>query len=298
VASPSAAPLPAGALPPQVASGGAGLVAHVVGLLPSLTPAEQRVARLVMADPAGVAARTVTDLAIVAGTSEATVIRFCRAVGVDGYPQLRLRLAADAGRRGARAEAAGETAPLAVVDELPPDAGLGQLAAAIAAEHAWAAWETAARLDPTGYATVVAAISAAARVEVHGAGESGLAGAELRRRLQLVGVPAYGWPDGPTAVASAGLLGPGDVALAFSDRGQAGPAVDVLRRARDRGARTVAVTTFPRSPLARTADVLLVTVVRESAERAGVSAALIAQLTVIDCLTLGVTRARVPQLGD
>jgi len=85
-----------------VKSGGGepgGLIVQISGLLPSLSPAEQRVARLVIADPADAARRTITELATAAGTSEATVIRFCRSVGMEGYPQLRIRLAAEAARR-------------------------------------------------------------------------------------------------------------------------------------------------------------------------------------------------------
>ena len=51
-----------------------GLIVAISGLLPSLSPAEQRVARLVVADPAGAARRTITDLATAAETSEATVV--------------------------------------------------------------------------------------------------------------------------------------------------------------------------------------------------------------------------------
>lgn len=38
-----------------------GLIVHISGLLPSLSPAEQRVGRLVVADPADAARRTITD---------------------------------------------------------------------------------------------------------------------------------------------------------------------------------------------------------------------------------------------
>ena len=66
--------------------------------LPSLPPAGQRVAQLVLADPAGVAGWTITELARRADTSETTVSRFCRAVGFSGYSQLRLTLATEVGR--------------------------------------------------------------------------------------------------------------------------------------------------------------------------------------------------------
>ncbi len=70
------------------------------GLMPSLSPAEQRVAHVVINAGAGASRFTITELAERAGTSETTVIRFCRAMGFGGYPELRLTLAAEAGRAG------------------------------------------------------------------------------------------------------------------------------------------------------------------------------------------------------
>jgi DNA-binding MurR/RpiR family transcriptional regulator len=266
------------------------LVVRITGLLPALTPAQQRVARLVVADPGAAAIRTVTDLATAAGTSEATVIRFCRSVGVSGYPELRLRLAAEAGRRAGSGDA-----PVA---DLGADAGLAQIITVVAAEDARAVRDTAARLDPVVCTTVVDAVVVAGRVDVHGADGSAHVAGCLRQRLQRLGVPAYGWPDGPSAAASCELLGAGDVAIGLSHTGRTAQTVEVLRRARRRGALTVAVTTFPRSPLGLAADLVLVTAIPETPDRCGPGAGRAAQLTVVDVLVMGVTRRRVTRAGD
>src|SRR5689334_8269335 len=68
------------------------------GLLPALSPAEQRVAHVVIDEAATAAKLTITEMAERAHTSETTVIRFCRAMGFSGYPDLRLTLATEAGR--------------------------------------------------------------------------------------------------------------------------------------------------------------------------------------------------------
>jgi Transcriptional regulators len=117
-----------------------GLIVQIGGLLPSLSPAEQRVARQVMADPAQAARRTITELATEAGTSEATVIRFCRSVGLEGYPQLRIRLAAEAARRAEPPDAR------VVGGDIPPGADMAQIIATIAFNDARAVEETAEQL--------------------------------------------------------------------------------------------------------------------------------------------------------
>src|SRR5690348_18492469 len=71
---------------------------HIRALLPTLQPSMRQVAEQVLADTGATASLTVTELASASGVSEATVIRFCKAIGFAGYPQLRLALAAEAGR--------------------------------------------------------------------------------------------------------------------------------------------------------------------------------------------------------
>jgi DNA-binding MurR/RpiR family transcriptional regulator len=278
---------------PSTTSDTGGLVVQIAGMLPALTPAEQRVARVVVADPGAAAARTVTDLATVAGTSEATVIRFCRSVGLPGYPQLRLRLAAEAGRRTGPA---GHGSPRRGGTD--PGIDLALIIAAVAAEDARAIRDTAAGLDPAVCTTVVEAILAAGRVDVHGADGSAHVAADLRQRLQRLGVPAYGWPDGVSAVASADLLGPGDVAIGVSHGGRTAQTVQVLRRAAQRGAMAVAVTSSSRSALGRAADLVLVTATGDSADRQGSGAGRAARSTVVDVLVVGVTRRRVTRTGE
>jgi DNA-binding MurR/RpiR family transcriptional regulator len=268
-----------------------GLIVHISGLLPSLSPAEQRVARLVVADPADAARRTITDLATSAETSEATVIRFCRSVGMEGYPQLRIRLAAEAARRVEPPDAR------VVGGDIPPGADFAQIIATIAFNDARAVEETAEQLDPAVCEQVVDAINAAGRIDIYGAGASGFVASDFQQKLHRIGRTAFYWPDVHTALTSAALLGKGDVAIGISHTGTTSDVVEVLEQARARGATTVALTNFPRSAIAEVADFVLTTAARETTYRSGATASRLAQLTVVDCLFVGVaarnrTRAR------
>src|SRR5919198_5364730 len=86
---------------------------RIRSLLPGLARAEQRVAKVVLDNPSTVARRSITEVADAAGTSETTVTRFCKAIGVGGYPELRIALAADTARTEMRADRdlGGEIAP-------------------------------------------------------------------------------------------------------------------------------------------------------------------------------------------
>ena len=72
-----------------------GILITIRSLLPNLAPVEQRVAQAVLDDPGGVAWRSISELAQSCGTSATSVVRFCRAIGLKGYPELRLAVPED-----------------------------------------------------------------------------------------------------------------------------------------------------------------------------------------------------------
>src|ERR1043165_7841516 len=61
--------------------------------IPALPPAEQRVAKLLLAAPRNFAGLPVGELAERAHVSKPTVVRFCRGVGYDGLADFKLKLA-------------------------------------------------------------------------------------------------------------------------------------------------------------------------------------------------------------
>jgi DNA-binding MurR/RpiR family transcriptional regulator len=91
-------------------------------------------------------------------------------------------------------------------------------------------------------------------------------------------------------LTSAAVLGMDDVAVGISHTGSTGDTIDALATARRRGATTVALTNFPRSPIAEVADYVLTTAARETTFRSGATASRLAQLTVIDCVCVGVAQ--------
>src|SRR3712207_3960404 len=112
------------------------------GLLPSLSPAEQRVAQVIIDEAATAARLTISDLAGRARSSETTVIRFCRAMGFTGYPELRLTLAAEAGRAADHADGAEQ-----IGSDISETDDLAQVVKKIAFADARAVEETATQID-------------------------------------------------------------------------------------------------------------------------------------------------------
>jgi DNA-binding MurR/RpiR family transcriptional regulator len=259
------------------------ILVRIRAVAPSLHPAQRRVAEAVLRDPAGTAELPIGRLAQQCATSAATVMRFCRSAGLQGYPELRLALARETGR-----ESAGDGPVLS--PDIGHDDSLADIVAKIAFNDAAAVQDTAATLDLDALAAAVEAVATARRIDVYGIGASGFAGQDLHQKLHRIGLLAFAWPDPHAALTSAALLDAGCVAIGISHTGSTVDTVDALRVARESGARTIAITNFVPSPLTEHADLVLATAARETTFRSGAMASRIAQLAVIDCLFVAVAQ--------
>lgn len=264
-----------------------GILVTIRSLLPDLAPVERRVAQAVLDDPGGAARRSISELSRSCGTSATTVVRFCRAVGLRGYPELRLALAA--------AVASDDAGAVAVVSrDIRPGDDAALIAKKIAYADAAAVTDTANHLAPEVLVNVVNALATANRIDIYGVGASGFVGLDLQQKLQRIGRPAFAWPDPHMAITSAALRTEGDVAVGLSHTGTTVDTIDALKEARYRGAATVAVTNFPWSPITAVADFVLLTAARETAFRSGAMTSRIAQLTVVDCLFVVLAQRDLP----
>lgn len=255
--------------------------------LPTLRPAEARVAQTVLDDPDTVVSSTITELAGHADTSQATVVRFCRAVGYAGYPEFRIDLAQATSRRLVELERSG-----IAQGEINEEDGVEDVISKIAHHEARTIEETARGLDPATLEKAAAAIAAAPRIDVYGVGSSGLAAQDLAMKLQRIGLFAFSSPDPDQQIASSALLKAGCVAIGISHSGTKSATVRALGRAHHEGATTIAITNFPDAPVAEVSDLVLATAARETQFRVGAMSSRIAQLAVVDFLFVRTSQLR------
>lgn len=187
-----------------------------------LPDGERRVADLVLDSPGELALWPASELAERSGVSAATVSRFFRRLGYDGY---------DAARRASRTmRAAGS--PLYLTEPSPgARRPSGLIAEHLAAEHA-ALDLTLAAIGPHTLGEICARLATARRVRVLGFRNSYFVAEYLRASLALCrpDVQMINW-NGQTAPEGIGDLGPGDVAVV----------VGLRRRPRNFGALTAAL---------------------------------------------------------
>lgn len=253
----------------------------------TLPPSLARIAHVITDQPRIVIDSTITELASTCGTSVASVIRFCRSIGVNGYAALRMALAAELGRESAQfRESSG------FGSEISPTDTLRDAASKVASLELLAIEETIAGLDDDTLDAAVSAIDAAPRVLLFGIGASGLVAADFAQKLLRIGRTAVVLGDAHVASAVAALGGTGTVAVGISHSGATVETQRFVEAAGNAGITTIAITGSADSPVAAAAAHVLVTRAREPRLRAGAMVSRIAQLALVDCLFVGVAQRR------
>lgn len=259
----------------------------------TLPPSLARIAVVVREKPSTVIDMTINELAQECSTSVASVVRFCRAIGFSGYAPLRMALATELGKEAAQFSARG-----AFGSEISEDDTLREAVSKLASLELLAIEETVARLDFAVLEAAIDDIDRAERILLYGIGASQFVAEDLAHKLLRVGRTAHVITDPHEAIAATVLNAGPTVAIGFSHSGSTGETVRFLETAGRNGAATIAMTSAKGSPLALAADHALFTEVRESSFRAGAMVSRIAQLTLVDCLFVGVAKRRFAETMD
>ncbi|WP_309065163.1 MurR/RpiR family transcriptional regulator [Microbacterium sp.] len=247
----------------------------------SMPTAMSKIADVVTEHPAAPVELTITELADRAGTSPATVTRFCRALGFDGYTQFRVGVASEIGRGDAD-----ESWQADIGQEFAPDDEPGKVLQTLVALHVESLESTAAKLDLDLVLRVADAIATSRHVDIYGVGGSGVIAREFQGRLYRIGVSAHAWSDVHDGLTSAVLQNADSVAIGISSTGRTEETVQMLSQAGASGAFTVAITHDAESWLAGLADVALATAAPTRYLRPDDLSVKHSQLLVLDLLYL------------
>jgi len=152
--------------------------------------------------------------------------------------------------------------------------------------------QTGLGLDLETLEQVVDSILHARRIELFGLGSSSLATQDLRQKLHRIGMFAFDSPDNHQAITSSALMNDQDIGLVFSHSGVTPETLEVLQIMKRSGGKTVAVTNFPDSPIAKAADYSLTTAAKETTYRSGAMSSRIAQLALVDFMFVRIMQLR------
>ena len=260
------------------------MLERIRAAIPALPPAEQRVARLLLADPRAFASRPVVELARQSEVSKPTVVRFCRSVGYAGLADLKLKLA------GTVNEGVPFVHRSVSDDDTPAELLVKVIDNAVAALLKYRNMAGA-----QSFARAIDALADAARrgrrIEFYGVGNSGIVAQDAQHKFFRLGMHTAACSDGHVQVMSATMLGEGDCAVVISNSGRSRDLIDTADIARRKGA-TLIVIGASDSPLMRLAlsanQIGLAADHGEDSDRYSPMVSRLLHLVAIDVLATGV----------
>ncbi len=249
-------------------------------ILPELSPSEARVGQWILAHPKEAASATLARLARECETSEPTVLRFCRRVGLSGFRDLALKIT----------EALSN--PVSYVhrdvgpDDSAPDAMLKVMDASIQSLI-----EMRAQLSSMPVDAAVEAMSRARQIAFAGLGASGHVATDACHKFFRLGIPCTSLCDTPMILQFAAIAEPEDVLVLLSHTGRWTDFANAARLARQRGATVIAITN-PASEVAAEADLLFPCQLIEDTSVYTPMSSRLAQLALLDSVHVALALAK------
>lgn len=232
-----------------------------------------RIGKYILDNPERVVRSSLAELAVLAQSGEASVVRFCRHLGYAGYRDLKIALTAElASQRTARlmrVSNAGGLEPLAT-----------RLGDAIN--------NTARHLDPDLLLRLAVQLKKSRRIDIFGVGISGIVAEMVAYRLMRVGLIAQAFQDATLAHEVITRFDSSCVAIGISEIGLTPDTVRFLAGARAAGAFTLAITGRTSSPLTQQADAVLLAVATDPPPIGGEMTAVPAKILVVEALAAAI----------
>lgn len=202
-----------------------------------------------------IAGLTSSELAERTNTSRSTIDRLSKRLGFAGIKEMRKALLQESRAMQTPISAASTLEPAIIASD-----GLGEIAFKVFQSASIRALKFAEILSNSpALGELVEAIRTARSVQVFGAGASAVVALDMHQRLLRLGIPINFSEDQHNQIACAGLMKPGDLAIAISYSGRTKTTLQAAEVARSRGARIAAVLGGNHSPLAELADVRIIT---------------------------------------
>jgi len=258
-------------------SGGNSLMDRIQGLKAELTPAEQRVATLVLEQPRLVLNEPIAGIAKMADVSQPTVIRFCRSLGFLGLADFKLKFASSL------------TGSIPVRhSQVRTNDSTHDLSAKVIDNTISAILQFRDQLDVRAIDRAIELVSRARRVEFYAMGNSRVVALDGQHKFFRFRIPTALYGDSHLFTLAADLLGPGDVVIAVSNSGRLPDLLAAVDTARARGADVIAISNS-QSPLARKASICLAVDHAEDSTTFLAMISRILQLLIIDIMAVGVS---------
>lgn len=251
--------------------------------LESLSKMERKTAECMAENQDKLIYASITELAELAGTSEATVTRVCTKLGYSGFQALKVSVARELVSQQEK-----------IHEDLKADSPPEMIIDKIFSSAIHTLTMTRKALDGKAVAGSIDALCRARRIVVIGNGNSGAIALDAQHKFLRIGLNVSAYTDDHMQMIAVVSMTKDDVLIAISHSGSSRDVAEAMQLAKEKGATVISITNNGISPVSKLADIRLYTYSQETKYRTYAISSRMAELTIIDTLYTGVSL----RLGD
>ncbi|WP_035710281.1 MurR/RpiR family transcriptional regulator [Salibacterium aidingense] len=251
--------------------GGLTLLKEMMNRLPK---SEKKIAAFIVDYPRDSVQCTAQELGERSGTSSAAVMRLCKSLGLQGLPDLKLRINGDLQMERTKG-----------YREIEPGESYEQVVQKMLANSQQAMMETTDTMNYQQLKRAIHFIRTSSRLYFFGVGASNLIAQDAEQKFIRINRNVTAFTDAHMAATQLAGAGGDDLFFAISFSGETKEVTRVMELAKQQGVRTVSLTRLGQSTLSASADCTLFTSASmEPTVRSGATSSRLAQLYMIDIL--------------
>lgn len=235
---------------------------------------EKKIADYILAHPDTISDKSMTEIASAIHVAPSSVIRFSKILGYEGFREMRLAFAKHISVK----EHSAVYANIKATDS--PQV----LTEKVFRQSMDSLQSTLSLLSMDAMIQAIDIMDHAAQILFIGVGSSAPLAQDIAYRLYRIGFPASAVTDPHMARVYSCMLSEDCAAIGISHTGRSVETVSAVEAAKKAGAKTIAVTSFLRSPLTSFCDINLTIVSSETAVLNEAISSRIAQIAVLDSL--------------
>lgn len=265
----------------SVAAGGLKMLQNMLEQLPA---SERKIAQYILENPRSILNSTVNDIGTQAKTSGAAVIRLCKSLGLNGFQDLKVRIAGDLVKpveQGYR--------------DIEPGESFFSIVQKTTSNSIQSIRDSEEIINYEELERAVQTLLSAQNVHFFGIGASNIIAKDAQQKFLRIQKNATAFTDTHLVATLIANAGKDDVVFAISHSGETAEIVKVMALAKERGVKTISLTKYGQSSVASLADIKLFTSSGEAPFRSAATSSRLAQLYMMDILFLSMATVQYEQ---
>ncbi|MFJ5759152.1 MurR/RpiR family transcriptional regulator [Neobacillus sp. NPDC093182] len=266
-----------------MAAGGLKMLQNMLDQLPA---SERKIAQYILENPRSILNSTVNDIGTQAKTSGAAVIRLCKSLGLNGFQDLKVRIAGDLVKPKAEQG----------YRDIEPGESYYSIVQKTTSNSIQSIRDSEEIINYEELERGVQTLLHAQNVHFFGIGASNIIAKDAQQKFLRIQKNATAFTDTHLVATLIANAGKDDVVFAISHSGETAEVVKVMALAKERGVKTISLTKYGQSSVASLADIKLYTSYSgEAAFRSAATSSRLAQLYMMDILFLSMATVQYDQ---